>query len=63
MKKDIVRKVIAWRVLSTTVGVGITYMFLGEIQRSLVMTATFVVIMTALHYTFETSWEKFYNNK
>ena len=60
MKKDVVKKVIAWRVLSTSVGVCITYLFLDDVQRSMVITATFVVVMTALHYAFETFWEKYY---
>ena len=60
MKKDVVKKVIAWRVLSTSVGIFITYLFLGDVQRSMVITATFVVVMTALHYAFETCWEKYY---
>ena len=60
MKKDVLKKVIAWRVLSTSVGVFITYLFLGDVQRSLTITVTFVVIMTALHYTFETCWEKYF---
>ena len=60
MKKDVVKKVIAWRVLSTSVGVFITYLFLDDVQRSMVITATFVVVMTALHYAFETFWEKYY---
>tara|TARA_R100000388_G_scaffold83874_2_gene62849 strand:- start:1354 stop:1539 length:186 start_codon:yes stop_codon:yes gene_type:complete len=60
MKKDVVKKVIAWRVLSTSVGIFITYLFLDDVQRSMVITATFVVVMTALHYAFETFWEKYY---
>jgi uncharacterized membrane protein len=60
MKKDVVKKVIAWRVLSTSVGVFITYLFLDDVQRSIAITATFVVIMTALHYAFETCWEKYF---
>tara|TARA_E500000318_G_C3555748_1_gene211007 strand:+ start:1629 stop:1817 length:189 start_codon:yes stop_codon:yes gene_type:complete len=60
MKKDVVKKVIAWRVLSTSIGVFITYLFLDDVQRSIAITGTFVVIMTALHYTFETFWEKYY---
>ncbi len=60
MKRDVVKKVIAWRVLSTSVGIFITYLFLDDVQRSMVITATFVVVMTALHYAFEAFWEKYY---
>jgi len=60
---EVLKKVIAWRIISTTVGTALTFYFIGEIKKSIVMTITFVVTMTALHYIFEKNWEKFYNNK
>ena len=55
---NLVKKVIAWRVLSTVVAFGLTLLFLGEMTKSLIMTTVIVVTMTILHYYFEKWWEK-----
>ena len=55
---SLVKKVIAWRILSTVVAFGLTLLFIGEMTKSLVMTVVFVITMTILHYYFEKWWEK-----
>jgi len=59
----VLKKVIAWRIISTIVGIGLTFLFIGEVKKSIIMTITFVVVMTILHYIFEKNWEKLFNSK
>ena len=51
------KKVIAWRCTSFTVAGGISYLYLGEWQRSLTLTAILTVTMTLVHYVFEVLWQ------
>jgi len=51
------RKVIIWRVTSFTIAGGISYLYLGEWQKSLTLTAILTVTMTIVHYGFERAWE------
>jgi len=52
------KKVIAWRILSTAVSVVIVYLYLGEIQSAGELTIIMMIVMTILHYFFERWWEK-----
>ena len=56
--QDKVRKVIAWRILSTLCGWAISYLYLGSVVRSLEMTVVIGFSMTIIHYFFEVWWEK-----
>ena len=53
-----VKKVIAWRVVSTLCGWGISYLYLGNITLSLEMTVVIGGTMTVVHYFFEKWWEQ-----
>ena len=57
---DRIKKVIVWRILSTIVATVISYWYLGEIKKSIELTAILTVVMTILHYFYEQAWE---NNK
>lgn len=59
MKKSDVKKVLAWRLLSTMVGIAITYAYLGEVRSAGELTVIFTVVMTTLHYFFEGWWSRF----
>lgn len=59
MKKSDVKKVLAWRLLSTVVGIAITYAYLGEVRSAGELTIIFTVVMTTLHYFFEGWWSSF----
>tara|TARA_Y100000310_G_scaffold74142_1_gene70280 strand:- start:358 stop:615 length:258 start_codon:yes stop_codon:yes gene_type:complete len=51
-------KVITWRVLSFTICGLISWWYLGEFRRSLILTVILNVLMTTVHYFFEKLWEK-----
>jgi uncharacterized membrane protein len=51
-----VKKVAAWRVISIVAMLIITFLFVGEIQRSFFLTLVLTVVMTVLHYIFEEVW-------
>jgi len=55
---DKARKVIAWRILSTMCGWGISYLYLGSVTRSLELTVVIGFTMTIIHYFFEKWWEQ-----
>jgi len=50
------KKVAAWRVVSTAAMLIITLLFVGDIQKSLFLTVVLTVVMTVLHYIFEEVW-------
>ena len=52
------KKVLVWRVLSFNVAGTLSYMYLGEFGRSVVLTAMLTVVMTALHWLFEMLWDR-----
>jgi len=56
--QDRIKKVIAWRIISTAVAVLLTFAFLGKWSKSVEMVLVFMVTMTILHYFFEKWWEK-----
>jgi len=51
------RKVIAWRVVSLVFSLLITWLYLGEIQRSLELTLILMGTLTIIHYIFESIWD------
>ena len=51
-------KVLVWRVLSFIVSSLITWMYLGEFVRSIILSLILVVVMTSLHFVFEVLWER-----
>ena len=51
-------KVLVWRVLSFIVSSLITWIYLGEFVRSLILSLILVVVMTSLHFVFEVLWER-----
>ena len=53
-----VKKVIVWRILSTLIALVLSYLFLGEITKTIAMVVAFAVTMTTVHYFFEKWWEK-----
>ena len=50
------KKVAAWRVISTVAMLIITFLFVGDIQESFFLTIVLTVVMTVLHYIFEEVW-------
>ena len=58
IRRDDISKVIAWRVISTLTAGAVSYLYLGELRRSLELTVILVVIMTSLHYFFEGWWRR-----
>jgi len=55
---DKVKKVVVWRIISTIVATVISYWYLGEIKKSIELTAILTVVMTTLHYFYEEFWER-----
>ena len=53
-----VKKVVVWRIISTIVATIISYWYLGEIKKSIELTAILTVVMTTLHYFYEEFWER-----
>lgn len=53
-----VKKVVVWRIISTIVATVISYWYLGEIKKSIELTAILTVVMTTLHYFYEEFWER-----
>jgi len=51
-----IKKVAAWRVISIVTMLIITFLFVGEIQKSFFLTVVLTVVMTVLHYIFEEVW-------
>jgi uncharacterized membrane protein len=54
---DKVKKVVIWRIISTIVATVISYWYLGEIKKSIELTAILTVVMTTLHYFYEGFWD------
>tara|TARA_A100001515_G_scaffold78889_1_gene62648 strand:- start:378 stop:560 length:183 start_codon:yes stop_codon:yes gene_type:complete len=55
---DKIKKVVVWRIISTIVATVISYWYLGEIKKSIELTAILTVVMTTLHYFYEEFWER-----
>ena len=53
-----IKKVVVWRIISTIVATVISYWYLGEIKKSIELTAILTVVMTTLHYFYEEFWER-----
>ena len=55
---DRIKKVVVWRIISTIVATVVSYWYLGEIKKSIELTAILTVVMTILHYLYEEFWER-----
>jgi|TARA_B100000085_G_scaffold239516_1_gene229504 uncharacterized membrane protein len=55
---DRIKKVVVWRIISTIVATIVSYWYLGEIKKSIELTAILTVVMTTLHYFYEEFWER-----
>ncbi len=55
---DRIKKVVVWRIISTIVATVVSYWYLGEIKKSIELTAILTVVMTTLHYFYEEFWER-----
>ena len=55
---DKIKKVVVWRSISSIVATVISYWYLGEIRKSIELTAILTVVMTTLHYFYEEFWER-----
>ena len=51
------KKVISWRCVSIACSLLITWLYLGEINRSLELTMILMGSLTVIHYIFETIWD------
>ncbi len=58
MRRNDISKVISWRVISTTTAGTISYLYLGELRRSVELTLILMVTMTSVHYFFEGWWRR-----
>mgnify|MGYP002842205640 CR=1 FL=1 len=54
------KKVIIWRTISFPTATTITYLYLGELTKSITLTAILLVVMTTIHFFFEHFWNKYY---
>jgi uncharacterized membrane protein len=54
------RKVIQWRMIIFPTATTITYIYLGELTKSITLTAILMVVMTTIHFFFEYFWNKHY---
>ena len=52
------KKVIVWRTISFPTSTAITYLYLGELTKSIILSAILVVAMTTIHFVFEYIWNK-----
>ena len=52
------QKVIVWRIISLIVGFTITLLYLGEINSAISLTIILSVVMTCVHYVFESFWNR-----
>jgi len=57
-KKNRIKKVIAWRILSFFVTILINYIVFGSWNKSFWLTVFLMTVFTILHYYFEIIWEK-----
>lgn len=53
-------KVVAWRAISLPTSTVITYLYLGELTKSIILSAILVVVMTSIHFVFESVWDKYF---
>jgi uncharacterized membrane protein len=53
------KKVIIWRSISFPTATTIAYMYLGELARSITLSFMLVVILTTMHFIFESLWNKY----
>ena len=54
------KKVIAWSTISFPTATTITYLYLGELTRSITLTAILLVVMTTVHFFFERFWDNYH---
>ena len=54
------KKVIIWRTISFPTATTITYLYLGELTRSITLTAILLVVMTTVHFFFERFWDNYH---
>jgi len=57
MKKPLICKVIVWRIFSTIVAGTVSWIWIGELKKSLTLTIFLTFLMMFLHYFFEKAWE------
>ena len=55
---DRIKKVVVWRIISTVIATVISYIYLGEIRKSIELTLILTIILTTLHYFYEGFWER-----
>lgn len=53
---DTLKKVIAWRVISFTIAITASWVWMGDWHRSLVFTIILMTTLTGVHYVFEKWW-------
>ncbi len=57
-KLELFRKVLAWRVLSTSCGFFVNFIFTGEVGKSLYITISTSILLIAFQWIFEVAWNK-----
>ncbi len=60
MKKQLIYKVIVWRIFSTLVAGTVSWIWIGELKKSITLTIFLTFLMMFLHYIFERIWESVY---
>ena len=60
---DLVKKVVAWRVISILLTLVIMYVVTGDVKSATGITFTLHIVLTACHYAFEKCWEKLYESR
>ena len=61
--KDKLYKVILWRILSILITFVLLLVLTGDVKSSTSFTALLHLINTVAHFTFETAWEKIYEDR
>jgi len=56
--KDILKKVMVWRVISILITLIVTFLYTGNIQESSELTFVLHLLYLPCHYVFERLWEK-----
>jgi uncharacterized membrane protein len=63
MNKSILIKVATWRVLCIALGTLLSWLLIGEFQKSLEITLIFTGFFAFIHYWFELAWSKWIDKK
>ena len=63
MMKNIIRKVIIWRIISIIITFVLFFVMTGDFKSTSIVTVTLHFLLTVFNYLFEIVWEKYFDTE